>query len=163
MWKQGRKKTLLLGSRPPRTALKFDNSHLGDFWSQASKKSHGGFNEILRVCSLYVYNLSSSKVIPVLSVKVKRGHGPVFTKHQCLQTLSQRPHKEQELKIQPLKLSPSWEETYFPLPPQRLSQESLPNLWFPPLHSCVTGFVDDDSFSSLINIVVHPKIGSYPV
>ena len=32
-----------------------------------------------------------------------------------------------------------------------------------PLHSCVTGLVDNDCLPSLVNIMVHAKVGSYPV
>lgn len=32
-----------------------------------------------------------------------------------------------------------------------------------PLHSCVTGLVDNDCLPSLVHIMVHAKVGSYPV
>lgn len=170
MWKGG--KALLLGSRPPSTGLLNSTTLIRWISGVRHSKSHIRCNEVLRVCSLYIYNLSSSKVISLLSAKVKRGQSQSSQNISASRIYIQHltgVRKEEELIIQPptptfpsYPRKTSWSYN-LPLPPQKLSQESLPNLWFPPLHSCVTGFVDNDSFSSLINIVVHPKIGSYPV
>lgn len=32
-----------------------------------------------------------------------------------------------------------------------------------PLHSCVTGLVDNDRLPGLVNVMVHAKVGSYAV
>lgn len=32
-----------------------------------------------------------------------------------------------------------------------------------PLHSCVTGLVDDDRLPGLVDVMVHAKVGGYPV
>lgn len=36
-------------------------------------------------------------------------------------------------------------------------------LFSPRLHSCVTGLVDNDCLPSLVNVMVHAEVGSYPV
>lgn len=39
----------------------------------------------------------------------------------------------------------------------------LPSVPPSPLHSCVTGLVDNDRLPGLVNIMVHAEVGSYPV
>ena len=78
---EGREERLLSGSRPPRTVLLNSTTPTQGISEVRDPKSHESLKEILWDCSLYIYNLSSSKIIPVLSLKAKRGQDPVFTKH----------------------------------------------------------------------------------
>ena len=71
MWKEGKKDssvrkqtfyTVLLNSTTPTQEI-------------SGVRHCESFNEILKDCSLYIYNLPSSTVTPILSLKVKRARG----------------------------------------------------------------------------------------
>lgn len=47
---------------------------------------------------------------------------------------------------------------------QRREGDASPVILSPsPLHSCVTGLVDNDRLPGLVNVMVHAEVGSYPV
>lgn len=163
MWKEGKKDssvrkqtyTVLLNSTTPTqeiSEVRHSKSHV----KVLKKSSRTVLYTSIQLTFFHSYSYSITKG--------EESQGPVLTKCQCLYNLSLQKEQKLILPTHPLHCSLSRTRNPAPSSPTpALSQGSSPSLWSPLLHPCVAGFVDDDSLSSLIYIVVHPKIGSYPV